>query len=259
MLTLRLKGNKLIIEMKKLYLIIIAIVLLMVLAGGYLWYRQSKNKSTAGSQSSSTESTAGNSSNNGASNSGQSASTPSVTPAPQIVYPISRFTERLKKNFFGSFFSSGSPQTLDRQVCPGATIYTGYHTGDDLETFADEQNVLLPVVSIADGRVLEANRVSGYGGLIVISYQLAGKDYTAYFGHVDLSTAKVKVGDTVVPGEQLADLAPACSSANDNVRKHLHFALHRGTGVDVHGYVATSNALSSWVDPAAILLSLGAK
>jgi len=144
-------------------------------------------------------------------------------------------------------------------VCPNATYYPGYHTAVDLETTAAQANQSIPVFAIAAGTVGQVSAVSGYGGLIVVQYNLGGADYIAYYGHINLSTAKVKAGQSVTVGETLADLAPACSLANGNVRKHLHFGLYKGTGVDVRGYAPDKAALESWMNPVELLKSLGAE
>jgi murein DD-endopeptidase MepM/ murein hydrolase activator NlpD len=128
-----------------------------------------------------------------------------------------------------------------------------------LETFPNELNIAVPVRSIAEGMVREVSPVSGYGGLIVIEYSLGGNTYTAYFGHINLATATVKAGDHVTAGEHIVDLGPQCSSTNGNVRKHLHFGLHKGSSIDVRGYVPDQSILSNWVDPKTLLASLGAQ
>lgn len=178
------------------------------------------------------------------------------TPESRYDYPTDQYSKRLSKNPYGTFYPSSSPHTLDSDVCPGAIKYSGYHTGDDLETFVDEKNSAVSVHSIYNGTVLKAQNVSGYGGIIVILYNINGQDYTAYFGHIDLSTAQVKSGSYVNTGDKLAELAAACSGANDNVRKHLHFAIHRGSQIDYKGYVTTKSALGAWVDPKSFLENL---
>lgn len=178
---------------------------------------------------------------------------------PTLVYPLDNFAARIMANDFGVYYPPGGTTNPDKKVCPNATYYVGYHTADDLEIFPNELNLPVIAKSIADGTVRETSSVTGYGGLIVIEYNLGGSIYTAYYGHVNLSTTAVKVGDRVVAGENLAELGAQCSNTNGNVRKHLHFGLHKESGIDVRGYVPTKSDLSNWVDPKVLLASLGAQ
>ena len=231
-------------------IIIVAAALVIIIGGFYLWRyyknRQKVNNGPSTNQSSDSQTT-------------PTSATSQTAPVPTIIYPIDNYSARLSKNSFGSYYFSQNSQKFDSTVCPGASEYTGYHTGDDLETIPAEQNIPIAVTSIATGTVRQVGRVSGYGGLAVIEYTLGDETYTAYFGHINLATTTLKVGSTVSIGEKIAELAPACSSANSNVRKHLHFSLHKGTGVDVEGYVNSKSALSAWIDPKALLSTLGAK
>ena len=134
--------------------------------------------------------------------------------------------------------------------------FTGYHIGDDLEILPRELNIDVPVYSIADGVVREAQHVNGYGGLIVIEYNLSGQVVTAYYGHINLASTQVKAGDHVKAGQKIANLGAACSSQADGERKQLHFAIHQGTGIDVRGYVAAQSELRAWLNPSDILQQL---
>lgn len=242
--------------MKKYWIYAVVIVLIIAVAGG-AYYVIKKNKSQNTASTNNQSSTAPDQSS---STTQPVASTPPAqTPAPTLVYPLPDFASRITKNTFGQYFPAGGTTNPDREVCPNATYYTGYHTADDLETFSSELSVAVPVVSIAAGTAKEVRAVSGYGGLIVIEYNLGGNIYTAYFGHINLGAATVKVGDRVTAGEHIVDLGPECSSTNGNVRKHLHFGLHKGVTIDVRGYAPSQSALSDWVDPKALLTSLGAQ
>jgi murein DD-endopeptidase MepM/ murein hydrolase activator NlpD len=172
-----------------------------------------------------------------------------IAPAPTLVYPIDRFSERITVNDFGTYYPSGGSSNPDTKVCPGATYYVGYHTAVDLETFPEEQNTAVPAYAIADGVVRQIGPVSGYGGLIVIESTIKNAIYTIYYGHVDLSTGSLKVGDKVIVGQKIVELGQACLTSNGNVRKHLHFGIHKGTAIDDRGYVSNQTALSNWIDP----------
>ncbi len=167
-----------------------------------------------------------------------------VTPIKIITFPIDNYYQRLKLRTFGQYLNYQDVKTV-----PCGQPFTGFHTGDDLETFPDEANNDIPVFSIAQGEVIEVNYVSGYGGLIVALHRLVGESVTAYYGHINLDSATVKVGDMVSTGQKLADLGQGCSTQTDGERKHLHFALHKGAEIDVRGYVQTQDELNSWINP----------
>ena len=185
-----------------------------------------------------------------------SQATPSVTPTsvfdPKygLTYPMSNFKSRVWLNGFGN----NPSKTINRNdysdyICTGQTMKDGLHTAVDAEVSREEINEDIPVYSIADGEVRQAQEVSGYGGLIIIQYNIQGADYTALYGHLNSKTFSAKEGSKVTKGEKLALLGAECSSENGNVRKHLHFGIHKGTAIDIKGYVANTIALSSWLDP----------
>lgn len=180
-----------------------------------------------------------------------SSPTPSPTVSAKYSYPISNFDQRITAKSFGQYITAA-----DSRKFPCGAPFVGYHTGDDLETIPDEANTAVPVYSIADGRIISVGQVAGYGGLIVASYTLGTEPVTAYYGHINLTKAMVKANESVRVGQQLAVLGQGCSTQTDGERKHLHFALHKGTAIDYRGYVSSKEELSAWLDPAAELRSL---
>lgn len=170
---------------------------------------------------------------------------PTVPPvSTKYFYPISNYDQRITAKTFGQLIT---PE--DAKKLPCGALFSGFHTGDDLETTPEEANQDIPVYSIADGKVLSVSHISGYGGMIVASYILGPQQVTAYYGHIDLASATIKPNEDVRAGEKLAILGKACSAETDFERKHLHFALHKGTGVDYRGYVSSASELSDWLDP----------
>ena len=137
------------------------------------------------------------------------------------------------------------------------TQFTGYHVGDDLEINPGEESQNVPVYAVSDGKITFAGQVGGYGGVILLD--IANDSHTALYGHISLSSLKVKAGDTVKAGQELAYLGKGFSSETAGERKHLHFAIYNGKGVYYHGY-ETSEAVvqSKWVDPEAYLKQKGA-
>lgn len=172
------------------------------------------------------------------------SSVPPTKTSVGYVYPLPDYSQRLTIRTFGQYVSAA-----DRAKIPCGAVYVGYHDADDLEVLPGELTKPVPVHAIAAGTVRLAGPVSGYGGLIVIEHNLAGQTVTANYGHIDLATATVKVGDTVAAGQVIANLGGQCAASSGGERKHLHFALHLGSAVDVRGYVSRQADLTVWLNP----------
>lgn len=168
-----------------------------------------------------------------------------------IYYPMASYDSRTTKRTYGQYFSATSTNDL---TCGGH--FTGYHNGDDLEIVGDELNSEVPVFAIADGTVRQLSRVNGYGGLLIIEYGLASQVVTANYGHIDLTQPQVSVGQVVTAGQVVGYLGTDCSTETDGERKHLHFSLHKGSSIDVKGYLQEEAELASWLNPAEFLKSL---
>ncbi len=157
-----------------------------------------------------------------------------------LVYPIETFSTNITKKHFGTYVT---PQ--DSPVQPER--FRGYHLGVDIEAGDQEGDVW--VRSIADGKILQIRDVDGYGGIVVIQYQIEGQDLVALYGHLDLKSVTVKVGDSVSLGQSFAFLGDGYSEETDGERKHLHFSLRPGTTVNLGGYTQTEAGLGDWIDP----------
>jgi len=138
--------------------------------------------------------------------------------------------------------------------------FYGYHVGDDLETddLRAEGVSDVPVFAMADGTVRLVDWVSGYGGVIIIAHEIDGKTISALYGHIDVESATVAVGDRVTKGEQIAILGEHLSHETDNRRMHLHFSLWEGDEVKTPGYVDDPADLAGWMDPSDFLTEHGA-
>lgn len=157
-----------------------------------------------------------------------------------LVEPVAQFTNHITKKNFGIFITpETSPVEHDR--------FTGYHTGVDAE-FTDTTTDV-PVVAIADGTIVLAKWVNGYGGLIVIRHVINGVALYALYGHLDEASFPSATTTTVLRGQQIAVLGDDHSHETDGVRKHLHFALYAGETMDYRGYVPTEAELAPWLDP----------
>lgn len=131
--------------------------------------------------------------------------------------------------------------------------FSGYHVGEDAEVRPEDlrpgEVQEVPVRAIADGDVLYVNRVSGYGGVMVIAHDVQGEKVNAIYGHIDRSSTHLKVGDHVGKGQFLAYLGADKSKETDGERQHLHFALYRGDDIRLSGYEKQASAVSRWINP----------
>lgn len=178
---------------------------------------------------------------------------PEVTPEPTIYFPLTNYAARGTKRVYGNYIAVDTPNDF---ACGDS--FSGYHNGDDLEVTPAELNAEVPVYAIADGTVLQANTVNGYGGIIIIEHKLAGQTVTANYGHINLAKASVSKGTVVVAGQKISVLGDNCSSQTSNERKHLHFALHKSSSIAVAGYIAEKAELENWHNPEEYLTSLKA-
>lgn len=156
--------------------------------------------------------------------------------------PILGGISRVTKKGFGLYVSPGhSPISPER--------FTGYHTGVDFETTTAEQTVDVPVFAACNGKLLLKKYASGYGGVAVQACVLAGQDVTIIYGHLRLSSISPNVGDPLTAGQQIAVLGTGYSQETDGERRHLHFGIHKGTTVNILGYVQSKEQLNGWLNP----------
>ena len=156
--------------------------------------------------------------------------------------PLDRASERVSKKTFGTKVSPN-----DSPVQPEK--FSGYHTGWDFEIFPDELKKDVTVTAFCGGKVRVKETASGYGGLLVQDCNVDNVPMTVVYGHLQLASVEVKVGDYRAPGDRIGWLGDDNSSQTDGERKHLHFDLHKGTTVNIRGYVSTEAELTDWLDP----------
>lgn len=166
----------------------------------------------------------------------------STTPQPAeniIRNPVDEFKTRITKKIFGTFVTpQSSPVQPER--------FTGYHTAVDVE-FTDTTNDI-PVFAIADGGIVLSQTTNGYGGVFVMQFNYNGEIYTAIYGHIRPSTLPA-INTQVKKGQQIAVLGSGGTSETDGERHHLHFGIHKGSSIDIKGYVQNKDDLGAWVDP----------
>lgn len=158
-----------------------------------------------------------------------------------VVLPIDRAAERVTKKSFGTFVTpQNSPVQPER--------FHGYHTGTDFETFPDEADKPVTILAICAGKIIKKSWVSGYGGMLVQSCELGIKPVTIIYGHLNLASIKIKLNETFEAGTELGQLGKGYSTETDGERKHLHLSIHRGTNIDIRGYVQNKSELSQWIN-----------
>jgi hypothetical protein len=160
--------------------------------------------------------------------------------AESFVKPISRADERITKKPFGIFVT---PE--DSPVEPEK--FTGYHTGIDYEIFDDEEDISVQVSAICGGTLLQKRNADGYGGLLVQECEREGQDLRVIYGHMAILSTAQSINDYISPGEEIGLLAEV-GQYTDNERKHLHLGAHKGTRVDIRGYVDNTDDLEKWLD-----------
>jgi murein DD-endopeptidase MepM/ murein hydrolase activator NlpD len=195
----------------------------MILIAGVFLFRQKNNSNLVNDQTISPV---------------QSSSTASSA---VFALPISAATSRITKKPFGIYVTpQNSPVSPER--------FTGYHTGVDFETTPAEANIDVPIFAICDGKLSLKESASGYGGVAVESCMLDGSPITVIYGHIKITSVTASVGDDLRKGEQIAVLGKGYSSETDGERKHLHLGIHKGTGVNILGYVQNKSQLANWLN-----------
>lgn len=167
-------------------------------------------------------------------------------------FPMTDYQNRLTYRKFG--------ENITAEIRPRCgRAFSGIHNGDDLEVLETEINKEVKVFAVNDGEIVFKEYIDGYGGLIILKTSLNNQDVLLNYGHIDITTANVKLGDKITSGQVLAVLGDECSTETDGERKHLHFAIHKGTTIDVKGYLDNQNELGEWLNPTQALTELKAK
>ncbi|MBI2587913.1 M23 family metallopeptidase [Candidatus Azambacteria bacterium] len=163
---------------------------------------------------------------------------------------------RMTKKPFGLYVTpQKSPVSPER--------FAGFHTGVDLEVTKAEEERDVPVYAFCKGNVIDAREVSGYGGVLVTDCSVNGEPVTVLYGHLKFSSIKEhekletlpssRKIPVVEPGQVIGVLGRGFSAETDGERKHLHFAIHRGEGFSLRGYVDREEQLAEWMDPVTFL------
>lgn len=156
-----------------------------------------------------------------------------------IFEPVKEFKERITKKSFGTYITPESSPIQSEK-------FKGYHTGVDVE-YGDTVGEA-EVFSVAQGTVVAAKSVSGYGGVLVIKHVINSKEILTIYGHLALKSLP-KEGIMVKKGQKIGVLGDGGTSETDGERKHLHFAMLKEQSIDFRGYVQIQEELSSWYNP----------
>lgn len=171
-------------------------------------------------------------------------------------YPIDRYFQRQTVKGFGQFINNEFYKDKEK-IFPFNRFY-GYHAGVDLEVFENEKNKDVLVYAVSEGTIIYIGQLEGYGGVIL---QKIDKDHTALYGHVKIKNLPFKPGDEVKnAGQQLTLLGDEFSLETSKERKHLHFAIHKGTELYFKGHEPSLVVLNKkWENPSLYLEEKGAK
>ncbi len=160
---------------------------------------------------------------------------------PLLKEPITDILSRITKKPFGIYITpKNSPVQPEK--------FSGYHTGTDFEIFDGEQDIDVAIYAVCDGKILVKRFAAGYGEILVQACELESLDVTIVYGHLKLTSIDANVGDELTAGEKFAVLGKGFSTETDGERKHLHLGMHKGSNIDIKGYVSTEAELDSWID-----------
>lgn len=123
----------------------------------------------------------------------------------KIVYPMHKGTYTLTSGF-------------GPRPSPGG-IGSTYHLGQDFGAALGT-----PIYAAASGTVVRAGPTPGFGHWIVIDTTVGGKKYSNVYGHMFANGIKVKVGQKVTAGQQIA----VVGQDGDSTGPHLHFEVWPG-------------------------------
>ncbi|MFH6690573.1 SH3 domain-containing protein [Cellulosimicrobium funkei] len=131
---------------------------------------------------------------------------PSASAAAAVVAPLGARTYSVS-SYYG-------PRCM-----PVASAST-WHLGQDLGATSGTR-----INAIADGTVLRAGSVSGFGQWVVLRHTIGGKTVSSVYGHVIDGDKYVKAGQTVKAGQRIADVG----STGISTSPHLHLEVWNGT------------------------------
>jgi hypothetical protein len=150
---------------------------------------------------------------------------------------------RVTKKSFGQYITPENSPVSDER-------FTGYHTGVDFEIFPEEEESNIVISALCSGPIVLREWISGYGGVVVqrCTHEEIG-DVTILYGHLDIDSVDHTVDEMIYIEDLIGILGDGYSDQTDGERKHLHLGVHKGTDIEVKGYVRTIFERTQWVDP----------
>lgn len=213
-------------------------VLILLLLGGFSLYAKKNQKQTSETPIPHTSTTATETLNTPPDSTNNTQQMTNVLP---FTPPLSRTKERVAKKPFGIRVSpTNSPVSPEK--------FTGIHTGTDFETFPEEVDTDVPVMTICSGPLLRKQQARGYGGMAVQACTLNDNPITVVYGHLQLASINWIVGNQLTQGATLGILGKGHSPETGGERKHLHLGVHTGSQVVTNGYIANQSDLHNWLD-----------
>lgn len=158
----------------------------------------------------------------------------------KLAAPISNANNRITKKPFGIKID---PKTSPVQP----EKFSGYHTGTDFEAIAEEATTVVEVKALCTGKLLQKRTASGYGGVAIQECTINNQAVTIVYGHIALSSVKQKIGNVIEAGQVFTQLGNQ-GIETDNERKHLHLGIHKGSTINIKGYVQSASELDQWID-----------
>lgn len=165
-------------------------------------------------------------------------------PAPNVPFPTEASTTIVWPVNGAVARSSYGPRT---PIYINGHYTNSFHDGTD---FSSPMGT--PILSMSDGIVSMSRNATGTaeGSMVEIQHNIGGEKYTTAYRHVQGKSIKVKVGDAVAAGTQIASVG----SEGYSTGPHLHFVLARGA---YHRY-NSGNSPAGTIDALAYLKSNGA-
>jgi len=227
--------------MKKIIFIVLPVLLLVFFVNLFFWLPKAGNEITPAGSGANVQSTKQNQQNN-PDTSLASTTTASNSAISDFSPSLPRTKERVTKKPFGIYITPAtSPVQPER--------FKGYHTGVDFEIFPDELKEIVNVQAVCTGKLKLKEYASGYGGVAVQDCKLDKQPMTVVYGHLKLASINKKAGDSLKAGEVIGVLGAANSQETNGERKHLHLGFHKGTSINIKGYVSVKSGLTDWLDP----------
>ena len=143
------------------------------------------------------------------------------------------------QGFLDLYTENGEPADADGEVEPA------YHLGEDLNFGDPGDDANEEVYAVASGTIVEVgNYGAGVGDYIVAEHEVAGKSFSAVYGHIDIAPG-LGVGSDL---ESDLEWGKQIGTLHDYSADHLHFAVADGSATGVKkGYTDATTKASATI------------